>query len=83
VRTCAELIEAYDWAATALGPRARWPAALRATVSNMLHSKQPMLLFWGPQQIQLYNDAFVPSFGRGKHPTSMGQRARACWAAGP
>ena len=80
MRTCAELIEAYDWAATALGPRARWPAALRATVSNMLHSKQPMLLFWGPQQIQLYNDAFVPSFGRGKHPTSMGQRARECWA---
>lgn len=39
-----------------------------------------MLLFWGPQQIQLYNDAFVPSFGRGKHPASMGQPARECWA---
>lgn len=77
---CADLIRTFDWASTPLGPRDQWPNSLRATVLNMLHTKQPMLLFWGPHQIQLYNDAFVPSFGRGKHPASMGQRARECWA---
>ncbi|HET7785189.1 MAG TPA: ATP-binding protein [Myxococcales bacterium] len=38
-----------------------------------------MLLWWGPQLIQVYNDAFRPSFGQGKHPSAMGQPARECW----
>ncbi len=45
----------------------------------LLHTRQPMLLWWGPQLVQFYNDAFVPSFGSGKHPAAMGQRARECW----
>lgn len=76
---CAELIEARDWAPTALGPRAAWPASLRSMVEVMLHTRQPMLLFWGPDWTQFYNDAFVPSFGVGKHPAAMGQSARECW----
>jgi len=39
-----------------------------------------MSLFWGPEHIQFYNDAYLPSFGRGKHPEAMGQRAAECWA---
>lgn len=39
-----------------------------------------MLLFWGSELTQFYNDAFVPSFGQGKHPLAMGQPARDCWA---
>lgn len=39
-----------------------------------------MLLFWGPELIQFYNDAFVPSMGRDKHPRAIGQCARECWA---
>ena len=77
---CARLVESLDWAGTSLGPVERWSAALRATVADILHSRQPMLLFWGPDLIQIYNDAFVPSFGRGKHPEAMGQRARECWS---
>jgi signal transduction histidine kinase len=57
-----------------------WPASLRAMVANIIHSRQPMLLFWGPELIQFYNDAFVPSFGQGKHPAALGQPARECWA---
>ena len=29
--------------------------------------------------IQFYNDAYLPSFGRGKHPAAMGQRGADCW----
>ena len=38
-----------------------------------------MFLWWGPELIQIYNDGYVPSFGLGKHPTSLGQRGRDCW----
>nr|WP_228530596.1 MULTISPECIES: PAS domain-containing sensor histidine kinase [Myxococcaceae] len=38
-----------------------------------------MFLFWGPELVQFYNDAFRPSFGEGKHPRAMGQRGPECW----
>jgi signal transduction histidine kinase len=80
VPACADLIETRDWSATAVGPRSSWPVSLRTLVKNMLHAHQPMLLFWGPEWTQFYNDAFVPSFGQGKHPAAMGQPARECWS---
>lgn len=38
-----------------------------------------MFLWWGPELIQFYNDAYLPSFGQGKHPVAMGQRGEECW----
>lgn len=38
-----------------------------------------MFLWWGPELIQFYNDAYLPSFGQGKHPLAMGQRGEECW----
>ncbi len=38
-----------------------------------------MLLFWGPDNIQLYNDAYIPTFGEGRHPEAFGMRASECW----
>ena len=38
----------------------------------------PLLLWWGPEFCQLYNDAYRPVLGA-KHPKSMGQPARECW----
>ena len=77
---CGALIAEHDWASTPLGPMSTWPPSLLAMVANILHTRQPMVLFWGPELIQFYNDSFVPSFGRGKHPAALGQRARECWA---
>ena len=45
----------------------------------ILHSRHPMFLWWGPELIQFYNDAYLPSFGQGKHPAAMGQRGADCW----
>ena len=73
------LMASVDWAATALGPVADWPSTLKTTISTMLHSRHPMFLWWGPELIQFYNDAYVPSFGIGKHPAAMGQRGIECW----
>ena len=33
----------------------------------------------GETSLQIYNDAYLPSFGTGKHPKAMGQRGSDCW----
>jgi signal transduction histidine kinase/ActR/RegA family two-component response regulator len=74
------LMRSLDWAATAVGAPETWPHSLRTMVGTLLHSRHPMFLWWGPELIQFYNDAYLPSFGAGKHPAAMGQRGRECWA---
>src|ERR1041384_3072744 len=76
---CGALIRSIDWAKTPIGPIESWPRSLLTIVRVMLHSRHPMFLWWGPELIQLSNDAYTPSFGRGKHPAAMGQRGRDCW----
>ena len=76
---CGALIRAVDWSKTPLGAVEAWPVSLKALVRTMLHSRHPMFLWWGPELIQFYNDAYLPSFGRGKHPVAMGQRGADCW----
>ena len=56
-----------------------WPTSLRVLVQVLLHSRHPMFLWWGPELTQFYNDAYVPSFGEGKHPAAMGEGGRECW----
>ncbi len=75
----AALIRSIDWAQTPLGPIGQWPMSLKTTVGTLLRSRHPMFLWWGAELIQFYNDAYVPSFGRGKHPAAMGQPGRQCW----
>ena len=73
---CREL----DWAATPLGAVERWSQSLRTTVTTVLGSRNPMVLFWGPELIQFYNDAFRPSLGEeGRHPRALGMRGREFW----
>jgi PAS domain S-box-containing protein len=77
--TCGALIRSIDWADSPLGPAQFWPTALKTTLAIMLNSRHPMFLWWGPELIQFYNDAYVPSFGEGKHPRAMGQEGEHCW----
>ncbi len=74
-----ELIRSIDWALTPLGRVASWPQSLATALGILLHSPHPMFLWWGPELIQFYNDAYLPSFGEGKHPAAMGQRGQECW----
>ena len=46
-----------DWAGTPLGPVEGWPASLRFAIRMVLVSRLPMVLTWGPQFVQFYNDA--------------------------
>lgn len=75
-----ELTRNFDWSRTPVGEPHHWPASLRTTVSNLLRSKFPMFLWWGPEMTQFYNDAYRPSFGiEGKHPLALGQSGKECW----
>jgi len=75
-----ELTRNFDWSATTVGSPDTWPFSLRTTVSNLLRSKFPMFLWWGPEMIQFYNDAYRPSMGNeGKHPLALGQAGKQCW----
>ncbi|HEY0753521.1 MAG TPA: ATP-binding protein [Ktedonobacteraceae bacterium] len=73
------LLQEQDWAATPLGPVVTWPQSLRTSIGICLSSGFPMLVLWGPEQVQFYNDAFRPILGD-KHPRSVGQRGVECWA---
>ncbi|MRW82735.1 response regulator [Pseudoduganella sp. FT26W] len=75
----AALIATIDWSLTPLGPMSAWPQSLRTTVSLCLSSTFPILVAWGPEYIQIYNDAYRPICG-GKHPQSMGEPFKVCWA---
>ena len=68
-----------DWSATPLGPTARWPHSLRTAVDIMLNSRYAMFVWWGPQRINLYNDAYRPFLGK-KHPAALGRPAQETWA---
>lgn len=73
------LLLSTDWAATPLGPMEQWPQALRIAVSICLNSRFPMFVWWGPQSINIYNEAYAPVLGK-KHPQAFGRPARETWS---
>ena len=75
----ASLMRATDWSKTRLGPIERWPRSLRTMLGVVLGSRFPMLLWWGPDLLHLYNDAYRPIL-RDKHPASLAAPAAEVWA---
>jgi len=75
----ADLVRAFDWSATSVGPVETWSETLLISVNTLLASRHPLFLWWGEDLIQFYNDAYRPSLGRGKHPAALGQRGQDCW----
>jgi hypothetical protein len=61
------LIRATDWSQTPIGAPHAWSPTLRTLVGFLLANRFPLLLWWGPQYIQIYNDAYRPIPGS-KHP---------------
>ena len=78
VRSLPELIGVRDWTATPIGPMEGWPASLRTALSICLESRFPILIWWGPELVMLYNDAYAPLIGS-KHPAALGQRGAECF----
>ncbi len=75
----ASLTQAFDWAATPLGPSNQWPDSLKTILGVVLASNHPMFIWWGPDLIQFYNDAYRKTMGPERHPSALGQPGRECW----
>lgn len=74
------LMRAFDWAVSSVGPPHYWPQSLRVTIRLMLNSQHPMFIWWGPDLIQFYNDAYRQTMGPAMHPQALGARGRESWA---
>ncbi len=74
-----ERIRNFDWASTPLGPMDRWSPTLRMTTRFVLANGFPLLLWWGPQYVSIYNDAYQPILGT-KHPWALGRPVHECWS---
>lgn len=74
------LMRAKDWSKTSIGTPDNWPKSLQTMLAVILHSKFPMFIWWGPELLCFYNDAYRPSLGReGKHPSILGQPGQQGW----
>lgn len=73
------LMRARDWNDSLLGPTDAWPPLLKSIVRVMLSSSHPMFLWWGPDLVQFYNDAYSRTMGPERHPGALGQPGRECW----
>lgn len=73
-----EIIDAFDWGATSLGPIAAWPAVVRSTVELILRSPVPMVSMWGPDGVMIYNEGYA-RIAAERHPQQLGAPVHASW----
>ncbi|MGB2721670.1 MAG: two-component system sensor histidine kinase/response regulator, partial [Rhodococcus sp. (in: high G+C Gram-positive bacteria)] len=52
-----------DWSATDLGPVESWPQELVTAVRTVMPSTIPMLIWWGPQLVQIFNHTYTDFLG--------------------
>src|ERR1700712_2360288 len=74
------LTRAYEWTTSPLGGPQTWPQSLRTALRILLNTNHPMFIWWGPELIQFYNDAYRQTMGPERHPSALGQPGRDCWA---
>lgn len=73
------LMRGNDWSKSPLGDPKDWPQSLRAVVALMINSRYPMFVAWGPELAFLYNDGYIPIFGK-KHPQALGLPFHKVWS---
>ncbi|MGX4769075.1 ATP-binding protein [Bradyrhizobium guangdongense] len=72
------MMRTLDWSGSPLGPPHQWSQALKTTVGMLLAAQAQIVLFWGPDYIALYNDAYAPGIGA-NHPRALGRPAIENW----
>ena len=74
-----QFTRSIDWASTPLGPIEHWEPELRSMCNLIMASPHPAAMYWGPELIAIYNEAYILLAGQ-KHPSLMGQSYRDAWA---
>lgn len=72
------MISSKDWSKTPLGPLESWPLSLVNYVRMVLELPSPAIIFWGPEQTQIYNKAYTSIMGP-RHPRYFGAPYKECW----
>jgi hypothetical protein len=75
----ADLIRAFDWSKSPLGAPEKWPNPLKMALSTCFASRFPMVVWWGPELLMFYNDAWQPILGDIKHPHGLGRPGAESW----
>ncbi|KAF5018979.1 hypothetical protein F66182_9025 [Fusarium sp. NRRL 66182] len=73
-----DVVQSVDWESTPLGPMADWPAQLQHTFNQVVSDSRPVALYWGPEYITIYNEAFSKYCGA-RHPGRLGRPATDAW----
>ncbi|HCL53637.1 MAG TPA: hybrid sensor histidine kinase/response regulator, partial [Pseudomonas sp.] len=73
------LLQTMNWQDSPLGTPHGWSPHLQAAMATLLPAQTQVVLFWGPDYVALYNDAYAPTIGN-KHPQALGRPARENWA---
>lgn len=73
-----QFAKSIDWSKTALGPMESWNFDLRAMCNLIMGSPHPCAMYWGPEMVTIYNEAYILLAGQ-KHPKLMGMRYEDAW----
>jgi PAS domain S-box-containing protein len=74
-----EMLRRFDWSATAIGLPGSWPEAFSISLKIVLNAKQPMLIWWGNELTQFYNDDFLNIAGPFLKKSGFGASGRESW----
>lgn len=71
------LFKTINWEAS-IGPLQSWTTSLRFYTHQLMSDSRPACIYWGPDKITIYNEAFIPLAGKA-HPMLMGSRFIDIW----
>ena len=66
-----KLLYGFDWSSTHLGPMCTWSQQLLEMFKLMMMDPRPAMIFWGPNNVMLYNETAIPLM-RDRHPSAIG-----------
>lgn len=78
VTDTARLVASKEWSQTSLGARVAWPQSLRTLVDTLVEQPLPMIVLWGPELIQIYNEGYA-AIAADKHPWALGRATFEVW----
>ncbi|KAF3255375.1 hypothetical protein TWF192_002730 [Orbilia oligospora] len=73
-----KMIRDFDWGSTSVGPIEEWPQYLRTSIVLMCNSCFPSTMYYGPDYLFIYNEAFSRMMSS-LHPWSLGKPCCEVW----
>ena len=74
------ILRKLDWSTLSIGPPKDWPTSFRVALDIVLTVNYPMLIWWGKDLTQFYNDFFRDiAWPCGAHPDPMANSGRKSW----